>query len=150
MAVETYSVENYYTASTDAKGHGTTFRLYIPPTILYQCGRIVASRKVPQYRTKEDIGRDALYHRLHWINENVDFGDSDLDRTLSMWDIRMQMQQQADRVEEAEELFSFLADKTRKGENVVDEIKAVLNAYDLPRTMREQFETLLGRAELMR
>lgn len=67
-----YSLEKFYTASRDKKGHDTTIRISLPHSVMDGIARMVAQRVIPEYRTPPDVLRDALVHRLQWLGENFD------------------------------------------------------------------------------
>ncbi len=70
--------------STDDKGHSSTVRVNIPNDMAQMINQIV-QKGYFEYRTREDIIRDALYHRLAWLdaNHNLGFGEK-LRRLRSM------------------------------------------------------------------
>lgn len=76
-----YDQDNFYFRSTDDKGHSTTLRLCIPLYLGGDLKRIVDTGYFP-YRTPEDIGRDALYHRVHHLNGVL--SDPTVTKTLHM------------------------------------------------------------------
>ena len=64
--------------ATDQKGHHSTLpKVAIPPEMGQLLNEIMASGDFP-YRTKLDIVRDALYHRLKWLCDNQGLGHGDL------------------------------------------------------------------------
>lgn len=62
-----YSVEQFYTESTEGGGFHGSLRVNVKPTVQKEMSVLVQSGKIPQYRTIQDIARDAIHHRLHWI-----------------------------------------------------------------------------------
>lgn len=62
-----YSVDRFYVQSTDGKGHGDEVRVRVPPYLASQLQAIFESRTFPKYRTVADIVRDAIYHRLRYL-----------------------------------------------------------------------------------
>jgi hypothetical protein len=67
-----YSPDRFYVASADKNGHSHWLKMRIPPAISGHISALVASGKIPQYRTVEDFYRDAVLHRLHSIEEMDD------------------------------------------------------------------------------
>jgi len=65
--------EDFVFHATDKKGHRVDIRAAIPPEIDQILNQIIARPHYP-YRTKADIIRDSLYHRVKWLCENVDGG----------------------------------------------------------------------------
>ena len=59
--------------ASDAKGHHTTTRFALPTDMADAIASLVDKGHYP-YRTKEDVIRDSLYHRLGWLNANKDMG----------------------------------------------------------------------------
>lgn len=70
-----YSRDNFYTKSTDGKGNSETKYMKLPPSFIARIGELVASRKVPAYRTDADFIRDAILHRLHDVSQMVKNGE---------------------------------------------------------------------------
>lgn len=66
----TYDVERFVTA---AGQDSTVVRVRLPNNYLSRLREIVASRSIPEYKTLEDIIRDGLHHRLHWVNNDHHF-----------------------------------------------------------------------------
>lgn len=64
-----YSPDNYYTYSVDGKGHKEKYNLPVPPSVYGRIGELIASKKVAQYRTPQDFIRDAIIHRLAYLND---------------------------------------------------------------------------------
>jgi len=67
-----YSVSKYYTSARDKKGFSTTVRVSIPPVVMSNIASFVATQRIPEYKTSQDVLRDALVHRLQWLRDNVD------------------------------------------------------------------------------
>jgi hypothetical protein len=65
-----YSEYNFYTNAVDKKGHGTVAHTKYPDYMLAVVSEIVQSKEIPQYRTQGDVMRDALFHRLVWLDKN--------------------------------------------------------------------------------
>lgn len=62
-----YSVDAFYTRSTDGNGVSETKYVKMPPSLLAGIGDLVASKVIADYRTEADFIRDAVYHRLHHV-----------------------------------------------------------------------------------
>jgi len=60
---------NFIFHAADENGHGTTLRVRLSPSMMYEL-QVMIARQVGPYRTREDIVRDALYHRVAWIHAN--------------------------------------------------------------------------------
>jgi len=65
----TYNLEDFYTKSVDARGHKEVTRVAFPPNVLSTLSTIVQSGKIPAYRTVQDIIRDAVLHRIWWLEK---------------------------------------------------------------------------------
>lgn len=65
-----YSPDRFYTRATDKKGHSETVHLKIPPELASAIAHIVQSRAIPEYRTSQDMIRDAIFHRLRYLRES--------------------------------------------------------------------------------
>jgi hypothetical protein len=74
-----YSPHAFYITSTDEGGR-CTIRVNVPSHIAAEMAALIQSGKLPDYRTKEDIVRDALVHRLEFIQQLI--GDARLERAL--------------------------------------------------------------------
>jgi len=63
--------EEFIFHAADEKGHTKTMRVNVPTDLAQMLHQIVQKGHFP-YRTDEDVIRDALFHRLAWLNENKD------------------------------------------------------------------------------
>lgn len=64
-----YAVEKFYTSSVDRMGHSAFAKLRYPTYLQSLLESLIASREIPDYKTVSDIFRDALYHRLRYIQK---------------------------------------------------------------------------------
>lgn len=145
MIYNTYDLRNFYTQSTDTKGHLTTLRVNLPPSMLHEMGNFVAARKIPQYRSNADIARDAIFHRLHWITE--EYHADEFVQPLTMWAIRQRIEQTQEAEKAAESVLGYVHDHLLDP-GTADIIKDTLSAVDLPVHLRSRFESALMRIEL--
>lgn len=60
-----YRSDRFYTRSSDNQGHDVQMRVRVPKGLDSQIHAAVA--EVPEYRTPHDFIRDAILHRLEWI-----------------------------------------------------------------------------------
>lgn len=67
-----YALERFYTRSTDGNGHSDLIHIKISPLLHGQVIAVVEDRGLTAYRTQADVVRDALIHRLKYINDNHD------------------------------------------------------------------------------
>lgn len=94
--VADYSPEKFYTHATDAKGHLSQMRVAFPPQIANEISKYVASGKYPDYRTAQDVIRDAVFHRLKWLTDNGIFDCSDV---LATWEVQMMIAAEQERLQ---------------------------------------------------
>lgn len=88
-----YSPDKFYTHATDKKGHCVSIRTAVPPNLSSEIDTLIASRKYPDYKTPQDFVRDAVFHRLQWLNEN---GTIDLTDALNTWEAQIELEREAD------------------------------------------------------
>lgn len=69
-----YDVNDFYTASTDGRGHYEEVRAKLPPGITNQISELIAQKQLP-YRTVGDFIRDSVVHRAHHLNEALENGE---------------------------------------------------------------------------
>ena len=67
----TYDPNEFYTRSTDKKGHGETVHVKLPPYMHGVLAELVENPSFPAYRTMADVIRDAVHHRLHYVEEHA-------------------------------------------------------------------------------
>lgn len=78
-----YSEDKFYTSSTDGQGHSSHIRVNVPPNVAGRVEALVQKGMIPAYKTRQDVMRDALIHRLNYIEDNFDVGE-DLSRALQV------------------------------------------------------------------
>lgn len=64
-----YAPNHFFTSSSDRQGHNADARVKFSPELAARCSAIVQSKLIPDYRTTADIFRDALFHRLAYIED---------------------------------------------------------------------------------
>lgn len=100
-----YSPEKFYTRSTDARGHTETMWLRLPPSLARVIAEVVQSRKIPQYRTAQDLVRDAIVHRLHYLKEKLpETGTTVTQFLIGMEDVLAHQRMMSDFEKKMEEL----------------------------------------------
>lgn len=62
-----YSADKFYTKSTDGRGNSELIQVKVSPFVFGLMAEIIESPDFPDYRTKADLVRDALVHRLHHL-----------------------------------------------------------------------------------
>lgn len=68
-----YSEDRFYTSSSDVRGHSKMLRVWIPQGIDAQV--YGAINEIPQYRTVQDFMRDAIVHRLEYLQKRYSLTD---------------------------------------------------------------------------
>src|SRR4030095_2367565 len=81
-----------YTASRNKKGFGSSFRITVPPYVVSGIAQLVASQRIPQYRTSHDVHRNALVHQLVRDSEYLK-GDQELSRIAKLLIIESEVHQ---------------------------------------------------------
>lgn len=66
-----YSPDKFYTASRNKKGFATTIRVNVPPEVLSMLGQLVQSKVIPEYTTTEAFLRDAIVHRIKYVETMI-------------------------------------------------------------------------------
>lgn len=87
-----FSLDKFYTASSDKKGRQTTIRIHVPPSLLRTISEVVARRVVPEYRTQHDVLRDLLVVGVNMRLEQID--DPDFKSTAEKLTVRAWLQTQ--------------------------------------------------------
>lgn len=73
LATNGYAKDKIYTRSTNGHDHSETLYVKISPALAAVIAEAID--KVDSYRSKADVVRDALIHRMHEVNEWVLAGD---------------------------------------------------------------------------
>jgi hypothetical protein len=78
-----YALTEFYCRSTDGRGHGGgKVQVQFPPLVLGELNALVASGMIPEYRTAQDVVRDAVYHRLRYLADAI--GNNELVGRLNL------------------------------------------------------------------
>lgn len=83
-----YSEDRFYTRSVNSDGHGERKQIRFPQGIDTQMEKAVA--EVPEYNTVHDLVRDAVLHRLEYLQKRYNLGDG-ARRMLELERIRADM-----------------------------------------------------------
>lgn len=62
-----YDIEQFYVASTNRHDHSDSIALKLPKHVRVMINQFVAQQDIPAYKTANDLFRDAIVHRLHWL-----------------------------------------------------------------------------------
>jgi len=63
-----YSLDEFYTRATNQHDHSRSIRVHLPPDLSGRIAKVVED--VPLYRNTSDLIRDAIVHRLHYLDES--------------------------------------------------------------------------------
>lgn len=96
---QSYSLDSFYTRSTNKHDHSAEGKFRLPPHIQAAVAQIVDSKQFPQLRSIQDFYRDSVIHRLHHLNETIQ--DGRLEKQLSL---EMRACRVAEKQKEVEEL----------------------------------------------
>lgn len=66
-----YSPDQFVTPACDQKGHADRARIAFPPDVFPALAQIVGSGQFEAYRTPHDIVRDAVYHRIWYLADQL-------------------------------------------------------------------------------
>lgn len=91
-----YREDRFYCRSVNADGHGEKLSLRVPQGIDSQMHAAVA--EVPEYRTMHDLVRDAVIHRLEYLQKRYNLGDG-ARRMLELERISANMEQRTQETE---------------------------------------------------
>lgn len=89
-----YNPDHFYTRSTNKHDHSVDLRFKLPPHIGSMLSEIVDSKRFPALRSVNDFCRDAVIHRLHYLNEQIANGKFERGLSLEMRLARLAQQQQ--------------------------------------------------------
>lgn len=119
-----YDPDRFYTAgrmpaSSQTPGQYDHLRIKIQPWVTPLVQGIINSRDIPAYHSVDDFIRDAIIHRLHYLEDNK--GTADFKRKIrteqELWD-----QEQA--ILDAERIMADLEDKTTRIESLFERYTA--------------------------
>jgi hypothetical protein len=65
-----YDPDKLYTRGVDSRGHSAIVHLRVLPDVVSQIEKVVQSRALP-YQTTQDVIRDAIVHRLHYLRQRL-------------------------------------------------------------------------------
>lgn len=127
-----YNEDRFYCRSVNADGHGEKLSIRVPQGLDSQIHAAVA--EVPEYRTPHDLFRDAVVHRLEYLQKRYSLGE-EARRVLQLERIRADMERHDNEIDAMK--------------NIVQEIETKLaRAWDdedygmFARQMEEASETI--------
>lgn len=101
---DAYDPKKFYTASQDKKGHSYHARVNLPKPLAGQMAGLVQSGLIPQFRSIEDVIRDAVMHRVKQVARMID--DGELEGAV---DLAMLLSNEMQMVHDEEEAGEFVA-----------------------------------------
>lgn len=130
-----YSADNFYTVSADSKGHSAFFRVALPTNVAAEINRLIASGNLPVYATSQDLIRDAIYHRLHWLGDRL--LDPRLRHSMGVQQRLADRRQQVDEVRALEDL----VDESRMALEKAVELQDLHLLNEVLTSLEEEVET---------
>ena len=64
-----YDPNEFYVRTVDKRGHKETVHVAMPPDLFAEIHETANNPNFPFYRTVQDLMRDAVLHRMHWLYE---------------------------------------------------------------------------------
>ena len=109
-----YRPERFYTRSINADGHGEKLQVRVPQGLDSQMYAAVA--EIAEYRSVQDLVRDAVVHRLEWLQGHYALGEG-ARRTLELERLQADRERRA---QEAETMGNSVADLDEKLQRLWD------------------------------
>lgn len=103
-----YREDRFYTRSVDGDGHGRRMQVRVPQGLDSQMYEAVAT--VPEYKTIHDFIRDAVVHRLEFLQKRYNLGDG-ARRMLELERIRAGMEHRSQETQVMQEAVDDLEEK---------------------------------------
>lgn len=98
-----YSTHEFYTRATNKHDHSVPASVRLDPSISGEMNALIASGKIPHYRTVSDLIRDAIYHRMHFLTHELNVGDEELRGLLAREREQTRLEQARARIEGIEQ-----------------------------------------------
>lgn len=149
-----YNPKTFYTHSSDKQGHSHAIKLLIPKNLAGQVARIVSTGIIPEYRSNQDLFRDAILHRCHQVGKWLD--DEELLREVTLLILQSEETMIAQQKADAEELIAITRDNLeeawRRGDTawMKHHIKDRLEkSYSIPESYRDEYVEMLKKFETL-
>ncbi len=152
---ESYSEDKFYTSASDKRGHSEQARVTFPQGILSQILAIVQSGSIPQYKTVQHFIRDAVYHRLKYLQtHNVKVDEKELS-AIGLSNTISKYESYIDTLDNAESTIRQVLEKARSSQDyeainsIIDDVSDAMD--NIPESYRQRINLLLKRyKELIR
>lgn len=119
--------------SQDEKGHSSHLRVAVSRDMFMMIAEIIEHGYFP-YRTKEDLVRDAIYHRLFFLNDKKDLGlGRELRRMKARQGIIEKYQTEKEHIkwlEQLEIMLGEITDETIRGSLVAEAYEQIVTEPD--------------------
>lgn len=139
-----YDPDEFYCSTRSPDGQSFSMSVTIPAAMASQIGRIVQSGEFP-YKTREDMIRDALHHRLHHLDQMGDLG-IETRRRIALWRRQEELDRHEAEIEATERLIKETAQMVErargKGDRVLLE-KVVQEAEAAAADLHEPWRQML-------
>lgn len=89
----TYSEYDFHVTSQDSNGDSEHVRIKMPQWMARSLMAMVDSGDYPRYQSPSDVMRDALYHRIHWLRDNISTPvmRARMSSALDQWELEQQI-----------------------------------------------------------
>lgn len=149
-----YNPKEFYTYSSDKQGHSTVIKLAVPKHVAGMVAEVVGSGVVPEYRTNQDLFRDAILHRAYQIGKWL--GDEELIRQVTLAILESEEAKIAQERQDAEALMEITAANLKSAlergdtEWMKHHIKGRLEkSSSIPELYREEYVEMLKKFEVL-
>lgn len=122
--------------ATDKRGHYSQIRVAIPPEIAQMLETLMQTRQNLPYRTKTDVVRDALFHRLAWLqaNRDMDFGEGlhrlkAVDRILDREEGAIEFEKRIQRLKKVIDLINDEQEASNLVNEIANEVRHMPQGY---------------------
>ena len=139
-----YGPEKLYTKGTDGRGNSHEVRVRMPPTVVGQIQSMVEQRLIPEYKTSADFVRDAVIHRLKWLEENSLAENSDTARRMRGVVASAELQRLADEMRDADEQVDMAKQNLKAAHKTGNERmlrRAVEHCWDIAEGLEEPWKS---------
>lgn len=139
-----YDMDEFYCSTRSPDGQSFSMSVTIPAAMASQIGRIVQSGEFP-YKTREDLIRDALHHRLHHLDGIGDLG-VEARRRIALWRRQEELDRHEAEIEATEKLIKETAQMVERARGKNDQVllaKVVADAEAAAGDLHEPWKGML-------